>query len=259
MKVKVSIIMNCHNGSRYLKKSITSVINQTYKNWELIFFDNQSSDNSLKIAKDFKDERIKIFKSKKFLKLYEARNEAIKKTKGRYICFCDTDDWWFKSKLKVQINYLKKNKQVNLLYTNLFVLNEKNKTKKLYFNKSMPSGMITQHLLDDYKLGILTVLVDKKFFKQKRFNKKYNIIGDFDFFIKLSLKEKFYCLHKPLGVYRLHDTNFSKKTDIYAKEMSFWLKENSNKFKKLNYSLNLIRLTLFKLKFKTFFNIFRRF
>ena len=89
--------------------------------------------------------------------------------------------------------------------------------------------------------------------------KKYNIIGDFDFFIKLSLKEKFYCLHKPLGVYRLHDTNFSKNTDIYAKEMSIWLKENSYKFKKLNYSLNLIRITLLKLKFKTFLKILRIF
>tara|TARA_B100000575_G_C23117736_1_gene646358 strand:- start:1025 stop:1804 length:780 start_codon:yes stop_codon:yes gene_type:complete len=259
MKTKVSIIMNCYNGSRYLKKSITSVINQNYKHWELIFFDNLSTDNSIKIAKSFKDERIKIFKTNKFLKLYEARNQAIKKTKGQYICFCDTDDWWFKSKLQVQIDFLNKNKEVNLLFTNLFVLNEKTKTKKLYFGNNMPSGMITQHLLDDYKLGILTVLVNKKFFNRKKFNKKYNIIGDFDFFINLSLKEKFYCLHKPLAVYRLHDKNFSKKTDIYAKEMAFWLKENSYKFKKLNYSLNLIRLTLFKLKFKTFFNIFRRF
>ena len=90
------------------------------------FFDNLSTDNSIKIAKSFKDERIKIFKTNKFLKLYEARNQAIKKTKGQYICFCDTDDWWFKSKLQVQIDFLNKNKEVNLLFTNLFVLNEKN-------------------------------------------------------------------------------------------------------------------------------------
>ena len=62
----VSIIMNCHNGERYLAQSITSVLSQTYKNWELIFFDNKSNDQSKKILKTFLDKRIKYFKSKKF-------------------------------------------------------------------------------------------------------------------------------------------------------------------------------------------------
>ncbi len=79
---KVSIIMNCHNGEKYLNKSISSIINQSYKNWELIFFDNKSDDDSKKILKNFRDNRIKYFKSKKFLKLYEARNLAIKKAQG---------------------------------------------------------------------------------------------------------------------------------------------------------------------------------
>ena len=104
-KPLVSIIMNCHNGEQYLRESISSVINQKYKNWELIFFDNNSKDQSVKIAKSFFNKKIRVFKSRKFLKLYEARNQAIKKTKGQYICFCDTDDWWFKSKLQVQIDF----------------------------------------------------------------------------------------------------------------------------------------------------------
>ena len=58
----ISIIMNCHNGEKYLKQSIESILNQNYKNWELIFFDNQSTDNSISIIEQFKDERIKIFK-----------------------------------------------------------------------------------------------------------------------------------------------------------------------------------------------------
>ena len=61
----VSIVMNCHNGEKYLKKSVASIINQSYSNWELIFWDNKSSDNSAKILKDFKDKRIKYFYSKK--------------------------------------------------------------------------------------------------------------------------------------------------------------------------------------------------
>ena len=119
--------MNCHNGARYLNKSINSIINQNYKNWELIFFDNHSNDNSRQIAKGYKDKRIKFFKSNKFLSLYEARNLAVSKATGRYICFCDTDDWWFKSKIKIQVNFIKKHKDINFVYSNLFVFNEKTK------------------------------------------------------------------------------------------------------------------------------------
>ena len=78
--------MNCHNGEKYLLKSIKSIRKQSYSNWELIF-DNASNDRSVSIAESFKDNRIKIFSSKRFLKLYEARNTAIKKAKGKYILF----------------------------------------------------------------------------------------------------------------------------------------------------------------------------
>ena len=81
-KINVSIIMNCHNGETFLKQSIDSIINQSFKNWELIFFDNVSDDNSLEIVETFNDKRIKVFKSEKFINLYHARNEAIQKAKG---------------------------------------------------------------------------------------------------------------------------------------------------------------------------------
>ena len=91
----VSIIMNCHNGEKYLKESLNSIVNQTYKNWELIFFDNNSNDNSKKILSSYEnDQRIKYFKSIEFLKLYDARNKAIEQAKGEYITFIDTDDLW---------------------------------------------------------------------------------------------------------------------------------------------------------------------
>ena len=71
----VSIIMNCHNGERYLKEALISVLNQSYKNWELIFFDNNSKDESANILKSFKDKRFKYFKSN-FVNLGIARKKA---------------------------------------------------------------------------------------------------------------------------------------------------------------------------------------
>lgn len=64
-KPLVSIIMNCLNGQEFLEDALKSVLNQTYKNWELIFWDNKSTDNSEKILKSFKDKRIKYYFAKK--------------------------------------------------------------------------------------------------------------------------------------------------------------------------------------------------
>ena len=75
-KSLVSIIMNCYNGQRFLKEAIDSVYQQTYHDWEIIFWDNASTDNSLKIAKSY-DSRLLWFESDKTVLLGEARNKAI--------------------------------------------------------------------------------------------------------------------------------------------------------------------------------------
>ena len=102
--LKVSVIVNCYNGSSYLKKTLESVINQSYQNWELIFWDNQSEDNSYEIFKDFKEKKFKYFRAKKHTSLHKARNLALRECSGDIIGFLDTDDYWSKSKLKDQID-----------------------------------------------------------------------------------------------------------------------------------------------------------
>jgi glycosyltransferase involved in cell wall biosynthesis len=112
--------MNCHNGQEFVQESVKSLISQTYKNWELIFYDNFSRDLSIKIIRSFKDKRIKFFKSNKFLKLYDARNNAIKFAKGKYIAFLDTDDYWKKDKLTKQVNFVLK-KKIKMCYSNYYI------------------------------------------------------------------------------------------------------------------------------------------
>ena len=131
----VSVIMNCFNGEKYLREAIDSVKAQTYQNWELIFWDNCSTDKSLKIIKKHKDKRIKIFKSKTFNNLYNARNLAIKRCKGKYICFLDVDDTWMKKKLEMQIKEISKDSSVKLLYTNYYVLFNDTKKKFKKFSR----------------------------------------------------------------------------------------------------------------------------
>ena len=102
MQKLVSVIINCHNSEKYLEETLKSVVTQTYKKWELIFYDNKSTDNSFKIFKSFKEKRFRYFKSKRFKKLGEARKDALLKARGDYIAFLDADDIWKKNKLNIQ-------------------------------------------------------------------------------------------------------------------------------------------------------------
>jgi len=245
---KISIIMNCHNGENFLKESLNSILSQSYKNWELIFFDNKSMDNSQNILKKIKDKRFRYFKSQKKLTLYKARNSAIKHTKGSYITFLDVDDQWHKDKLTKQVEMVNK-KNSNFIFTNYYILKKKNKKK--CFRKKPPSGFVTRHILKSNFIPIVTVMFKKKLLKKFKlnFNNKYNIIGDFDLFIKLSKYVKFDYIHQPLANYRLHEKNYSKKnSNSYYKELMFWYKKNRNTFKIYNFYNFLLNAEYIKIK-----------
>ena len=102
-KPLVSVIMNCHNGEKYLREAIDSVISQTYNNWELIFWDNHSTDKTSDIIKSYTDSRIYYHYSDTFTTLGKARNAAINASNGEIIAFLDADDIWLKEKLTKQI------------------------------------------------------------------------------------------------------------------------------------------------------------
>ncbi len=250
-KPLVSIIINCFNGEKYLRKCLESVINQKYQNWEIIFWDNLSTDNSEKIVQSFNDKRIKYFKGKEFTTLYSARNLAIKKISGNFICFLDVDDWWLPEKIYQQVNFFKENKNIEILYSNFFNYYEAKKLKRIFSKEILPSGKITQELINHYKIGILTVMVKSSILLESSFNENYEIISDFDFFTNLSLKKNISAIQTPLAYYRIHEQNLSKKKfDQQIQEMEDWYFINKSNF--LGYSLKGIELSLQVLKIKKY-------
>ena len=249
----VSIIMNCYNGQKYLREAVQSVINQTYKNWEIIFWDNQSKDKSSQILKSFKDKRIKYFKSKNFSKLYNARNLAINKAKGKFISFLDVDDYWINTKLEKQIDLFNKEKNLILVYSNVFILNDSNKSYKIFAKDTLPSGKITQNLLSNYRMPVITTILKKSLFTKIKFKSNYEIIGDFDFFTKLSLKGLFGPIQEPLAYYRIHEKNTSKiKIDLFIKEFNIWINEKKNLGLFKNYNLDGVFSQIQILKIKRY-------
>lgn len=264
---KVSIIMNCYNGEKFLNESLSSVKNQNYKNWELIFFDNCSTDKSKDILNKFKDKRIKYFRSKKKINLGLARKLALSKANGYYIAFLDVDDVWKKNKLNIQINYLKK-KEVGFSITNSIFFN--NKKKKYLYNLNRKfKKRVFYDLIKDYFISFDTVIIKKKFLEKldHSIDKRFNIIHDMDLLIRLSSICEMSYVPLALSKWRM-----SEESDSYNKfkqiiiEKKLFIKKISKSFKKnkvfSNSKIKFMDIVcrqeiLFLLSKKKYFKIFK--
>ena len=232
-KPEISIVMNCHNGEKFLVEAIKSVLNQSYKKWELIFWNNSSKDDSEKIFKSFKDKRLRYFYTPKKVSLYVSRNAAVKKARGNFIAFLDVDDIWLPNKLKLQLKKFKDAK-VGLVYGKFIKFNKDSLFRKKQFitKKNLPEGYITKELLENYPVGLLTIMIRKKFIKNKQdiFKVKYNYLGDLDFVLRFSLKHKFAAVQECVGIYRQHDNQMQKKNfKLKSFQFSKWYKEITSK------------------------------
>jgi len=251
----VSIIINCYNGEAFLRECIESVLSQNYENWEIIFWDNKSNDKSAEIFKSYKDKRFKYFYAKEHTTLYKARNLAIKESNGQLLAFIDTDDLWEKNKLELQVA-LFKDPQVSLAYSNQWIIKNNLQRKKIKLKKKYSSGFIYENLLDNYNVSIITVIFRKNIINDlpKLFDERFSIIGDFDFFLKLSKSYYFHYTSIPLAYYRIHDKNFSSlHSKKEMEESDIWLNENKNnilpeKLNKIKQKINLRKILFFKFK-----------
>ena len=107
----VSVIIPAYNIEKYVAETIESVLNQTYKNWEIVITDDCSTDRTIDVIEKYasRDARIHLWKLDKNSGAAAARNNSIKQARGRYIAFLDGDDWWYPTKLEKQIQFMEEN------------------------------------------------------------------------------------------------------------------------------------------------------
>ena len=222
---KVSIIMNCFNGEKYLEESIRSAINQTYTNWEIIFWDNLSQDNSKDIFMSFKDSRLFYYQAEKHTPLYEARNMAINKANGSILAFLDVDDYWKENKLEEQVP-LFADSSVGFACSNYKVQHDLKNKSWVVFKKDIPSGFVTDNLLASYFIGLLTLMIRKEAYDSLEygFDPLFNIMGDLDMTIRLSMEWKLGTSQKVLAVCRKHGNNaLVQERDKHISELEYWI------------------------------------
>lgn len=131
----VSVVMPNYNGGKFIADSINSVLNQTFSNIELIIVDDNSTDNSLKIIQTFNEKRIKIICLSVNKGVSNARNIGINHSKGKFISFIDSDDYWIESKLETQLNFLSQH-NLNLTYSSVNIIDINNNFKKTFTTKT---------------------------------------------------------------------------------------------------------------------------
>lgn len=200
----VSILMNCYNGEKYLAESLDSVINQTYKNWELIFWDNQSTDLSKKIFQSYKDPRFKYYCADRHTDLGGGRAAAWKYLSGDFVAILDVDDLWLPSKLEKQLP-LFVDSDVGIVISDTLFFSEK-KERILYDKKYPSNGMVFSHLVKKYFISLETVVIRKSTADLHgiSFDLNFSHISDFDFLTRLSRHCKLSVYPEVLAKWRVH-------------------------------------------------------
>lgn len=225
----VSILMNCFNGEKYLREAIESVLEQSWQNWEVIFWDNQSTDASAEIFKSYTDPRLKYHYAPEHTLLYEARALALECVSGDYVAFLDVDDTWTPDKLARQVP-LFGDAEVGIVCGNYWIDSEIKRRRWLAVAHPVPTGRILDELLIDYFVGLVTLVVRREALRDldRTFGRQYNIIGDFDLVIRLAVKWKLAFIDVPTARYRLHGGNESAKGRVrHLEELRRWHSEMS--------------------------------
>ncbi|MCZ7401429.1 MAG: glycosyltransferase [Candidatus Methanoperedens sp.] len=245
----MSVIMNCYNSSTYLREAIDSVYAQTYGDWEIIFWDNASTDKSAEIAKSY-DEKLQYFHAEKTVPLGYARNLAIEKARGEYIAFLDCDDVWLPEKLEKQIGFLESHQDVAMVYSDILSIDGNGKLIENYLQKKkFYRGNIFDRLLIYNFIAILTVVLRKKIMDEVgMFDASYMIDEDYELFLRIAESHNIDFYEKPLAKYRIHGNNLCRKTDILVKEqlqiLNYWMGRKDISIK-VWFLVNFMKLRLY--------------
>jgi glycosyltransferase involved in cell wall biosynthesis len=181
-----------------LKEAIDSVLNQSFKDFELLIIDDGSTDDTEKLIEEFKDPRIKYFQ-KNHSGVASTRNFGIKKAKSDWIALLDSDDRWYPKKLETQWNYLKKNPEVKICQTeDVWFRNGKRVNPKNIHKKQ--SGWIFSSCVDLCTVCCSTVIIHQEVFKTcGLFDENFPACEDYDLWLRISLEYPIYTIDKELA------------------------------------------------------------
>lgn len=234
---EVSIITPCYNSARFIEQTISSVMNQTFSDWEWLITDDRSSDHSVEIIKKTNDPRIILTIAEKNGGAGRARNISLQKAHGRYITFLDADDFWEPNFLEEMIAFMKKEK-AELAYSN-YARCDENLNPKIEDFKA--DKEVTFHnLLKTCRLSLLSSMYDskrvgKEFFPER--SKREDHVMWLNLLKKIPVGKP---LSKTMAKYRMHATSISRKKSDIIKDQYLVYRDHMGftNLKSLYYTMN---------------------
>ena len=203
----VSVVVTTYNRCQMLSETIASILNQTFQDFELIIVDNMSDDGTEQFIKSIDDCRVRYFKNPNYGIIASNRNYGISKSSGFYIAFCDDDDLWKKNKLELQLNYLNKNPNVAMCYSQAESFLD-DKVVSAFTSRRVISGSHFHHLLSGNFIPNSSVVIKKQIFKDiGLLNESPHLREDYEMWLRVSKNYLIHGLTSSLIRYRLHKNN----------------------------------------------------
>lgn len=225
-KPLVSVLMNCYNGEKYLREAVDSVLAQTHQNWEIIFWDNQSTDQSAEIFKSYQDPRLKYFYAPVHTDLGGGRAGAWEHLTGDFVAVLDADDVWLPRKLEKQLPFFN-DPEVGIAISDTLFFNEKAE-KPLYAGKYPPTGWVFEQLLTGYFISLETVIIRRATVQKlsRAFDPDFSFIADFDLIVRLSRIAKLALCPEILAKWRVHEGSDTwRYPGAFVDEKERWIKK----------------------------------
>ena len=240
----IDIIMPNYNKGKFITEAVDSVINQSYKNWRLFIIDDNSTDESKKKLKKYgKKKRIKIFYLRKNKGPAYCRNLGLKKSKSNFVAFLDSDDYWYKNKLKLQLRFMLDNDYAFTFTDFTPILFYKKKYKKLKIT-DIEKEYTFDKFIRNSSINTSTMILKKKEIKNIKF-KNLELMEDYIFKCDLMRKTRitFQKFPQSTAIYRIINKSRSSKkiNNIYT----LW--KINKKYNNLNFFKNLISLIFISL------------
>ena len=214
----VSVIMNCLNGGPELAEALESVRRQTFQDFEIIFWDNGSTDGSADVARAF-GPRLRYFRGKETVPLGAARNLALAEARGRYVAFLDCDDLWRPEKLEKQVALFEAEPRVGLVCTDTEIV-EKGRVLSRVFAQSAPGrGMVFAELMARQWISMSSAMLRREALESvapageaddgapRWFDESLNVCEEADLFYRVAHDWELDFIDEPLTVWRVHGGN----------------------------------------------------
>lgn len=260
-----SIVIPTYNQSNFIKDSVNSVLSQTYKNFEILVMDDGSTDNTVKIVKEINDSRIIYEWNNNSGGPAKPRNLGISRAKGKWICFLDADDIWYKNKLMNFYNEINLDKKdsFEVICSNELLVNSETKEKKIIKHGPFSENFYKDLLIKGNRLSPSATSIKIDFLKKNRIvfreNADFFSVEDYDFWMMLAKENaKFKFLNTIDSIYTIHSKNISVNSLKHINNTYKLIYDhvyNIQKFekdKKKLWKKIKIRLSILKMKFLVF-------